>query len=138
MGRLNESDVLKAKKLAIQMREKAYAPYSQFLVGAAFKLKKSDQFVGGHNIENASYGATMCAERSALFSAHSQFGAQDFEFIVIVADTNPVTVPCGLCLQVLSEFCDSDMPVILFNLQDQRLDLTLSDLLPYRFDTLKS
>ena len=89
--------------LARDARENAHAPYSKFKVGAAL-LSASGEIVTGCNIENASYGLTLCAERVAVFKAVSE-GFRDFEAIAVVADSSRPTAPCGPCRQILWEFC---------------------------------
>ena len=114
---------------ALSARERAYAPYSKFLVGAAV-LAKSGKIYTGCNIENASYGLTVCAERNALFSA---VGAGEREFIAlcVVGDTEAPISPCGACRQVMTEF---KVPrIILANLKDDVKECTLEELLPYGF-----
>ena len=114
---------------ALSARERAYAPYSKFLVGAAV-LAKSGKIYAGCNIENASYGLTVCAERNALFSA---VGAGEREFIAlcVVGDTEAPISPCGACRQVMAEF---KVPrIILANLKDDVKEYTLEELLPYGF-----
>ena len=114
---------------ALSARERAYAPYSKFLVGAAV-LAKSGKIYTGCNIENASYGLTVCAERNALFSA---VGAGEREFIAlcVVGDTEAPISPCGACRQVMAEF---KVPrIILANLKDDVKEYTLEELLPYGF-----
>ena len=114
---------------ALSARERAYAPYSKFLVGAAV-LAKSGKIYTGCNIENASYGLTVCAERNALFSA---IGAGEREFIAlcVVGDTEAPISPCGACRQVMAEF---KVPcIILANLKGDVKEYTLEELLPYGF-----
>lgn len=124
---------------ARRARENAYAPYSHFKVGAAL-LASSGAVYLGCNIENASFGATICAERSAIASAIAG-GSRDFSAIAIIggaenADTAPCT-PCGICRQVLSEFCDPDFPVILENGDGTEKIVKLSELLPHSFHLSK-
>lgn len=124
---------------ARRARENAYAPYSHFKVGAAL-LAGSGAVYLGCNIENASFGATICAERSAIASAIAG-GSRDFSAIAIIggaenADTAPCT-PCGICRQVLSEFCDPDFPVILENGDGTEKIVKLSELLPHSFHLSK-
>ena len=123
---------------ALEMRAYSYVPYSHFHVGAAL-LCEDGTVYGGCNIENASYGACNCAERTAIFKAVSE-GAGDFRAIAIVGgkDKNVTEFcpPCGICRQVMSEFCDADtFKVILFDGTETRSYL-LGDLLPHAFDSL--
>ena len=116
---------------ARQARIHAIAPYSNFLVGAAL-LTKNGLVITGCNIENASYGLTMCAERVALFKALSD-GHRDFAMIAVVADTDKPTPPCGPCRQLLWEYC-GDIPVVMANLTDVKGQHQMRDLLPLPFD----
>ena len=125
---------------AIKMTVASYAPYSHFHVGAAL-LDKNGKIWTGCNIENATYGATNCAERTAIFKAVSE-GVRDFEAIAIVgglegADGKPVLKdfcpPCGICRQVLSEFCSRDFKIILADGKGGQKVFTLADLLPESF-----
>ena len=114
---------------ALSARECAYAPYSKFLVGAAV-LAKSGKIYTGCNIENASYGLTLCAERNALFSAVGA-GEREFTALCVVGDTEAPISPCGACRQVMAEF---KVPrIILANLKDDVKEYTLEELLPYGF-----
>lgn len=119
---------------AVRAREFSYSPYSGYRVGAAL-LDKDGRIHTGCNIENAGYTPTNCAERTAVFKAVSE-GARDFTAIAVVGgsgDTlDPACTPCGVCRQVLSEFCSPDMPVILGTPDDLRV-LTLGELLPFAF-----
>ena len=131
-------DVERLIEEAMKAREMAYAPYSEFRVGAAL-LDGDGTIYSGCNIENASYGACNCAERTAIFKAVSE-GAGDFRAIAIVGgkDKNVTEFcpPCGICRQVMSEFCDADTyKVILFDGTETRSYL-LGDLLPHAFDSL--
>ena len=128
---------MKAKdliRLAEAARERAYAPYSDFLVGAAL-LGKSGKVYLGCNVENAGYSPTNCAERTAVFKAISE-GERKFSAIAVTGgarnSVDPACTPCGVCRQVLAEFCDPTMPVILGN-SDQLKVLTLENLLPLAF-----
>lgn len=115
--------------LAKKVREKAFAPYSNFKVGAAL-LTKSGEVFTGCNVECTSYGLTICAERVALTKAVSE-GFTEFEKIAVVADTKEPCSPCGACRQFLHDFGDFD--VILSNLNDQIKKITVAELLPYGF-----
>ena len=121
-------------KLAEKARLKAYAPYSDFLVGAAL-LTKDGKVYTGFNIENASFGATNCAERTAFFKAISE-GDRDFCAIAVVGgkrqDPPSFCAPCGICRQVMAEFCGGSFRVLLGNSQKVE-SFTLSDLLPLSF-----
>lgn len=120
--------------LAVEARKRAYTPYSNFKVGAAL-LAKSGKVYLGCNIENAAYTPTNCAERTAVFKAVSE-GEREFEKIAIVggmAETiAPFCAPCGVCRQVLAEFCDGDFPILL-GTPDNITVCTLDGLLPYSF-----
>ena len=118
---------------ALRARENAFVPYSNFQVGAAVQLSDRPEIVVGCNVENASYGATMCAERSAIFSACSQFGKPAIEYIVVVTGEPEATVPCGLCLQVMAEFCHPSMMVYSGNQDGITGQWALRDLLPKPF-----
>lgn len=119
---MNWDDLLRQ---AWESRERAYAPYSKFAVGAAL-LAKDGRVFTGCNVENLSYGLTICAERVAVGSAIAS-GARDFLALVVVADTAVPISPCGACRQVLSEF--GEIPILLAN-REQPLEFLLSDLLP--------
>lgn len=109
----------------------AYVPYSKFPVGAAL-LSKTGEVFAGCNVENASYGLSNCAERTAIFKAVSE-GAQSFDKLVITGDTDGPISPCGACRQVISEFCAPDMPVILTNVRGDIEETTVAELLPGAF-----
>ncbi|EIL98810.1 cytidine deaminase [Rhodanobacter denitrificans] len=119
--------------LARSAREQAYAPYSNFLVGAALLTRDGRRF-SGCNVENASYGLCNCAERTALFNAVAA-GCRpgDFVAIAVIADTDNPVSPCGACRQVMSELCDDAMPVLLANLHGDTRQTTVTALLPGSF-----
>jgi cytidine deaminase len=117
---------------AVKVRENAHAPYSNFKVGAAVETKSGKIFTGC-NVENASYGLTVCAERVAIFKAISE-GETEFTQIAVVADTPALTPPCGACRQIIWEFC-GDVPVIFSNLDGVTETLQMKELLPRAFDT---
>lgn len=127
MSETNEKLIEAARKA----RENAHAPFSNFKVGAAL-LTKSGEIVTGCNIENASYGLTMCAERVAIFKAISA-GKHEFQKIAIVADTPNLTPPCGACRQIIWEFC-GDIEVLMANLNGKTETFQMSELLPKAFD----
>jgi cytidine deaminase len=116
---------------AFEARKRAYAPYSKFLVGAAL-LTDDGTIVEGCNVENASYGATNCAERTAIFSAVAA-GHRKFSAIAVVGDLDTPITPCGICRQVLSEF-GKDIVVIGSNLKRDTMVTTVGALLPGAFD----
>jgi cytidine deaminase len=117
--------------VARHAREHAVAPYSNFRVGAALLSKRGGVYTGC-NVENASYGLTVCAERVALLKALSE-GEREFTMIVVAADTAAPTPPCGPCRQLLWEYC-GDIPVVLANLSSVTGRHQLQDLLPLPFD----
>ena len=116
---------------ALQARENAHAPYSKFKVGAALE-DETGRIHTGCNVENATYGLTICAERVAMFKAISE-GARKFRRIAVAADTEVLTPPCGACRQILWEFC-GDIEVILANPRGKTETLRLRDLFPRPFD----
>lgn len=116
---------------ALQARENAHAPFSGFKVGAALE-DASGRVHTGCNIENATYGLSVCAERVAVFKAVSE-GARAFSRIVVAADTDVLTPPCGACRQILWEFC-GDIEIVLLNLQGKTESFRLKDLFPRPFD----
>lgn len=116
---------------ALEARRRARAPISGFLVGAALEEEDGRVFAGC-NVESASYGLTMCAERVAAFRAVAE-GGRRFARIVIAADSAVLTPPCGACRQVLWELC-GDVEIVLVNLQGARETMRLSTLLPRPFD----
>ena len=119
--------------LARSARELAYAPYSNFQVGAALLTRDGRRF-SGCNVENAAYGLCNCAERTALFSAIAA-GCRpgDFAALAVIADTAAPVSPCGACRQVMSELCDDAMPVLLANLRGDMSETTVDALLPGAF-----
>ena len=116
---------------AKKARDKAYAPYSKFSVGAAL-LASNGLVYHGCNIENAAYSLCNCAERTALFKALSD-GEREFLMLAVVADTVRPVPPCGACRQVISELCPQDMPIILTNLSGKIQQFTVEELLPAAF-----
>lgn len=117
---------------ALAARENALAGYSRFKVGAALETDAGEIFTGC-NVENATYGLTVCAERVAVWKALSE-GRRRFRQIVVAADTEVLTPPCGACRQILWEFC-GDIPVLLANGRGSRECFQLRDLFPRAFDS---
>lgn len=116
---------------AVAARNRAQAQFSRFRVGAAL-LTKEDRIFTGCNIENASYGLTLCAERVAIFKAVSE-GFLHFTRLCVVADTDRLTPPCGACRQIIWEFC-GDIPILMANLKGDRQEVQSQTLLPFPFD----
>ena len=115
---------------AKEAKKNSYSPYSKFKVGAALMTIEKKIYTGC-NIENSSYGATVCAERTAVFKAVSE-GVRNFKKIAIASDLNDITYPCGICLQVLSEFMP-DGKIILEDKDKNIFVYKISELLPYAF-----
>ncbi len=118
--------------LARQARENAHAPYSRFKVGAAVECADGRVFTGC-NVENSSYGLSICAERVAIFKAVSE-GAREFSRIAVIADTPKPVHPCGACRQVISDMFDGEAEVMMSNLKGEIEIRRVSDLLPEPFD----
>jgi cytidine deaminase len=117
-------------------RQKAYAPYSHFQVGAVVVTTTGDIYFGA-NVENASFGLCMCAERNALFAA-CLAGVKPFEIVTIgvLADSPGPTSPCGSCRQVMLELANKETNVIMYNLKGECKEMKVADLLPYPFDPM--
>lgn len=128
---VTQFDADKLLQEAQAVRERAYVPHSGFKVGAAL-LTKSGRIITGCNFENASLGATICAERAAVGSALSS-GEREWVALAVIADYPEPVTPCGICRQVLAEFAP-DMPVIMANLQGERTTMTVRELLPGIFE----
>ena len=126
---MTELEIQKLMDCAIKARENAYSPYSHFAVGAALLCEDSTLYEGC-NIENASYGLTNCAERTAIFKAVSE-GHTTFKALAVVADTEGPCAPCGACRQVMAEF---KIPLIIMgNLMGNIKIVTIEELLPFSF-----
>ncbi|WP_105154582.1 cytidine deaminase [Streptococcus suis] len=121
-------------ELAVKNSQKAYVPYSKFPVSAVLVAKTGEIFTGV-NIENASFGLTNCAERTAIFKAISE-GAKDFSEIIIYGETEKPISPCGACRQVMAEFFDKDLKVTLVAKDQSTVEMTVGELLPYSFTDL--
>ena len=119
---------------AFKAMKNAYAPYSNYHVGAAVLTADGTVFWGA-NVENASYGATNCAERSAVFAAYSRgYRKETIQALAIVSDGDKLAGPCGICRQVLSEFVDDDFLVIMYDEEQGVKAYPFREILPFRFD----
>lgn len=116
---------------ALRVRENAHAPFSKFKVGAAVE-DETGRIHTGCNVENATYGLTVCAERNAVFKGISE-GARRFGRVAVAADTSNLTPPCGACRQILWEFC-GDVEIVLVNLEGRTESFRLAQLFPRPFD----
>lgn len=126
---MNQKDLLNH---AFKAMGNAYAPYSNYHVGSCVVTKDGHTFLGA-NIENASFGATNCGERSAIYAAYSNgYRKDDIEAIAIVSDGPRIAAPCGICRQVLSELLNDSTPIVLSNGKETVVK-TINDLLPMRF-----
>ena len=124
-------------KRAVAAREGAYAPYSKLRVGCAVQAESGEIFSGA-NVENASFGGTICAERAALIAAVNA-GHKNFSHIVVVAELDGRAIPpCGICLQFISEFCDPFTKICIGTPAGIKSSYTLKDLLPIQFKFLDS
>ncbi|MEQ2525134.1 cytidine deaminase [Bacillaceae bacterium CLA-AA-H227] len=131
---MNKEQLVESARLIMK---NAYIPYSKFPVGATLLLKDGT-VINGVNVENVSFGATNCAERTAIFTAIAQgYKKGDFEAIAVAGDTEDFLPPCSICRQVLAEFCSPEMPVYLTNRKKEIKELTLRELLPYAFTDLE-
>lgn len=115
---------------ALEVQQRAYAPYSEFPVGAAL-LCSNGEIVAGCNVENATIGATVCAERTAVGNAICQ-GERQFEALCVVCNISPPAAPCGICRQVLAEFGE-ELPIMMANREGERDFTVLKELLPRAF-----
>ena len=131
MSKLDHTEQEHMLDLAYEAMEKAYTPYSHFNVGACLK-GESGKYYLGCNVESASYTPTNCAERTAVFKAVSE-GEQKFSAIAIVCSGKNPAAPCGVCRQVLREFCKDDMPVVFADKDRNVIISTLGELLPHSF-----
>ena len=129
----SNSDPAALLAAAAAAAKNAYAPYSDFHVGAALQVTDGP-IVAGCNVENASYGLTNCAERTAIFSAVRD-GYRSFDAVAVVTSGKDMPFPCGACRQVLSEFCDAKCPVYIAHTDrlDEYITISMGDLLPHAF-----
>lgn len=122
------------KEKLIKQLENSYSPYSHFRVSALLKTKDGKEFLGS-NVENASYGSTICAERVAIASAvASGYQKGDFASLYIMCDHKKIGMPCFLCRQVFTEFFEKDMPIVAMNPEGESFTFSVSHLCPYPFD----
>ena len=133
-GYAAEEKEREAKEAALRTLEHAYAPYSHFRVGAAVVSAATGKVYSGCNMENASYGATICAERNAITTAVAEEGAIGLDFVVVASEADHPAEPCAVCLQVISEFARPETKVILVNTKGTEVRYDFSDLLPHPFD----
>ena len=129
MGNYN---IEKARKIARNVLKNAYAPYSNLNVAAVIVSSDGEYFFGV-NVENVSYGLTVCAERNAVFNAVAN-GKREFSFLYLTSSYKEIITPCGACLQVLSEFCSPDMPILCEDLNGNSSSFSLKELFPMKFD----
>lgn len=128
---MSEENFEELIEIAKAARLQSVAPFSNFLVGAAVKTEAGKVYIGC-NIESASYGLTVCAERVAIWKALSE-GERQFSELAIVADTEQLTPPCGTCRQIIHEFCES-ATIVLANLRGETQTCNIEELLPRAFD----
>ncbi|MBQ7140699.1 MAG: cytidine deaminase [Bacilli bacterium] len=115
------------------LQKRSYAPYSYFRVSAILTTNNGKEFYGV-NVENSSYGATICAERSAIVSAVSNgYTKGDFEKLYLLVDGDTISTPCNMCRQVFTEFFESNMEIVMYNKHGESKTLTVEDLCPYSF-----
>ena len=131
MKKIDQNEWNKMLDMAYEAMEHAYVPYSNFQVGACLRTADGKYYLGC-NIENAAYSPTNCAERTAVFKAVYD-GVRSFSALAVVCSGDHPAFPCGVCRQVLSEFCDADMPVVCANKNRETVETTLEGLLPYSF-----
>lgn len=136
VGQISQEQKKKLIQSALQARKNAYTPYSHYAVGAAL-LTKDGEMYQGCNVENASYGATNCAERTAFFKAVSE-GCREFAAIAIAGgmegcEPKDYAYPCGVCRQVMMEFGKEDFLVLVVKSEDDYREYSLAELLPYGF-----
>lgn len=123
-------------KKTFELLKNSYSPYSNFKVASSV-VTKDNKFFGGVNVENASYGLTMCAERSAIFNAISNgIKKEDIDYLILVSNNDNKLIPCGACLQVLSEFLDSNTDIIIKENDNIKI-YKLKNFLPFSFKLIK-
>ncbi|MBG9982568.1 cytidine deaminase [Aerococcaceae bacterium DSM 111020] len=133
---MSEQEYKKLVEAARHNLDKAYVPYSHFPVGAAL-LMKDNTIISGVNVENVSFGATNCAERTAIFSAIAQgYSKEDFKAMAVAGNTNEYLPPCSICRQVMVEFCDDQFPVYLTREDHEITMMTVGELVPMAFESM--
>lgn len=133
---MRETEIESLMDQARQVVPNAYVPYSHFPVGCAL-LMKDGKVIQGVNVENVSFGATNCAERSAIFTAISQgYHKGDIQALAVAGDTEDFLSPCSICRQVMVEFCDKSMPIFLTRQDGKIYETSLEALLPLAFESL--
>lgn len=120
-------------KVAKKSRENSYSPYSKHKVGAAL-VTKTGKIFGGCNVENASYGGTICAERVAIQTAVASEGKISIKEILVITDHEPAWTPCGFCRQVIAEFATKDTKIHISNLKGIQSTISIAELLPFAFE----
>jgi cytidine deaminase len=128
---LDKDKITELFNKAMGIQKNAYAPYSGFQVAASI-LMDDNQIYTGVNVENASYGGTVCAERIGIFKGISE-GAKNIKAVLVLIKANEVWPPCGFCLQVISEFAEEDTPIVLMTTEGKQKEYQLKDLLPVSF-----
>lgn len=126
-----DKDVKELYDLAVKAKKNAYAPYSNFHVGSALRTKEGNIY-SGCNVENSSYGVTICAERNAIFKMAGE-GEREITDILVVGDTEKFLPPCGACRQVIAEFSGEDTRVIMCNKKGEYMETTVKEILPFGF-----
>ena len=128
------SDTKDCEDRARDAASSAYAPYSNYQVGACVRVRGSEKLYSGSNVENATYGLSICAERSAIVKAAND-GHRDIDLVMVFTKSSPPAAPCGMCRQTINEFTSSsnDTRIVLFNDQGERREFTLEELFPAGF-----
>lgn len=126
-----DKDIKELLDAAVKAKKNAYAPYSSFHVGSALRTKKGNIY-SGCNVENSSYGVTICAERNAIFQMAGQ-GEREISDILVIGDTEKFLPPCGACRQVIAEFSEEDTRVIMCNKDGEYRETTVKEILPFGF-----
>ncbi|MBD64213.1 MAG: cytidine deaminase [Halobacteriovoraceae bacterium] len=131
-----DKKVQEALELAIKARKNAYADLTKVKVGAAIKIKGHDEIYSGCNVEYIVTGISTCAERNALGNIVTHKGKPELEFVVVTSNTEPALYPCGVCLQAMAEFCQSDLKIYIAD-DTQVIDqTTFKDLMPHQYSEL--